>query len=111
MRQFGELEAAIMDRLWERRRPALVREIVDDLHEDRPLAYTTVMTAMENLRARMLDLANQDARGRGHRRVSQCDHRRHQPDPAPRAGRSGVKNAPPRQRGDVDFRDARSSSE
>ena len=49
MRRFGELEAVIMDRLWERRRPALVREIVDDLHEDRPLAYTTVMTVMENL--------------------------------------------------------------
>jgi predicted transcriptional regulator len=49
MRQFGELEAVIMDRLWERGQPALVREIVDDLHDDRPLAYTTVMTVMENL--------------------------------------------------------------
>ena len=49
MRRFGELEAVIMDRLWERRRPALVRELVDDLHDDRPLAYTTVMTVMENL--------------------------------------------------------------
>ena len=49
MRQFGELEAVIMDRLWERGRPALVREIVDDLRPDRPLAYTTVMTVMENL--------------------------------------------------------------
>jgi predicted transcriptional regulator len=49
MRQFGELEAVIMDRLWERRRPALVRELADDLREDRPLAYTTVMTVMENL--------------------------------------------------------------
>jgi predicted transcriptional regulator len=49
MRQFGELEAVIMDRLWERERPALVREIVDDLQGDRPLAYTTVMTVMENL--------------------------------------------------------------
>ena len=28
---------------------ALVREVVDDLHADRPLAYTTVMTVMENL--------------------------------------------------------------
>ena len=28
---------------------ALVREMVDDLHDDRPLAYTTVMTVMENL--------------------------------------------------------------
>jgi predicted transcriptional regulator len=49
MRQFGELEAVIMDRLWQWGRPALVREVVDDLHEDRPLAYTTVMTVMENL--------------------------------------------------------------
>jgi predicted transcriptional regulator len=49
MRRFGELEAAIMDRLWERGSPALVREILDDLREDRPLAYTTVMTVMDNL--------------------------------------------------------------
>src|SRR5690348_13756438 len=49
MRQFGELEAVIMDRLWEWGRPALVREVVDDLRRDRQLAYTTVMTVMENL--------------------------------------------------------------
>jgi predicted transcriptional regulator len=49
MRRFGELEAVIMDRLWERGRPMLVREMVDMLHDDRALAYTTVMTVMENL--------------------------------------------------------------
>ena len=49
MRRFGELEAVIMDRLWERGRPTLVREIVEDLREDRGLAYTTVMTVMDNL--------------------------------------------------------------
>ena len=49
MRRFGELEAVIMDRLWEWERPVLVREMVDALHDDRPLAYTTVMTVMENL--------------------------------------------------------------
>jgi predicted transcriptional regulator len=49
MRQFGELEAVIMDRVWEGGRPTLVREVVDDLRKDRPLAYTTVMTVMENL--------------------------------------------------------------
>ena len=49
MRQFGELEAVIMDRLWAWGRPALVREVVDDLNQDRSLAYTTVMTVMENL--------------------------------------------------------------
>jgi predicted transcriptional regulator len=49
MRQFGELEAVIMDRLWEWGRPVLVREVVDDLSRDRSIAYTTVMTVMENL--------------------------------------------------------------
>jgi predicted transcriptional regulator len=49
MRRFGELEAVIMDRLWKRGRPALVREILDDLSEDRVIAYTTVMTVMDNL--------------------------------------------------------------
>jgi predicted transcriptional regulator len=38
-----------MDRLWDRGHPALVREIVEDLREDRALAYTTVMTVMDNL--------------------------------------------------------------
>ena len=49
MRRFGELEAVIMDRLWDKGRPMLVREMVDDMRDDRPLAYTTVMTVMENL--------------------------------------------------------------
>src|SRR5260370_6866644 len=49
MRRFGELEAVIMDRLWEWGRPVLVREVVDALRDDRALAYTTVMTVMENL--------------------------------------------------------------
>src|SRR6266851_4376915 len=49
MRRFGELEAVIMDRLWEWGRPVLVREVVDDLRDERGPAYTTVMTVMENL--------------------------------------------------------------
>jgi predicted transcriptional regulator len=49
MRRFGELEAVIMDRLWQRGSPALVRDVVEDLQPDRALAYTTVMTVMENL--------------------------------------------------------------
>src|ERR1700745_879765 len=38
-----------MYRWWEWERPVLVREMVDALHDDRALAYTTVMTVMENL--------------------------------------------------------------
>ena len=49
MRQFGELEAVIMNRLWARDRPTLVREMMDDLQKDRQIAYTTVMTVMDNL--------------------------------------------------------------
>jgi len=49
MRRLGELEAVIMDRLWQWGRPVLVREMVEDLRGERPLAYTTVMTVMENL--------------------------------------------------------------
>src|SRR5579859_973336 len=49
MRRFGDLEAVIMDRLWEQGRPMLVREMVEALRGDRTLAYTTVMTVMENL--------------------------------------------------------------
>jgi predicted transcriptional regulator len=49
MRQFGELEAVIMNRLWAWGRPTLVREMVDDLQKDRQIAYTTVMTVMDNL--------------------------------------------------------------
>jgi predicted transcriptional regulator len=49
MRRFGELEAVIMEKLWERGHPALVRDVLDDLRGDRDLAYTTVMTVMDNL--------------------------------------------------------------
>ncbi|WP_411284010.1 BlaI/MecI/CopY family transcriptional regulator [Lapillicoccus sp.] len=48
-RQLGELEAVVMDRLWTWERPTTVREVLDDLIEDRKLAYTTVMTVMDNL--------------------------------------------------------------
>jgi len=49
LRQFGELEAVIMDRLWARQRPTLVREILDELTPERPLAYTTVLSVMDKL--------------------------------------------------------------
>ncbi|GAB2625318.1 BlaI/MecI/CopY family transcriptional regulator [Streptomyces capparidis] len=44
MRRLGDLEAEIMDRLWRWRRPATVREVVDDINRTRPVAYTTVLT-------------------------------------------------------------------
>ncbi len=38
-----------MARLWEWDRPASVREVLEDLNDERPLAYTTIMTVMDNL--------------------------------------------------------------
>ncbi|WP_026930101.1 BlaI/MecI/CopY family transcriptional regulator [Glycomyces tenuis] len=49
MRQFGELEAVVMDRLWALGRPATVREVLTGLDRDPVPAYTTVMTIMDNL--------------------------------------------------------------
>lgn len=49
MRQFGQLEAVVMQRLWKWDRPVAVREVLEDLQKDRRIAYTTVMTVMDNL--------------------------------------------------------------
>ena len=38
-----------MDRLWAWSHPVSVREVLEDLIHDRKLAYTTVMTVMDNL--------------------------------------------------------------
>ena len=49
MRGFGDLEAAIMDRLWSSDRPATGRQVLESLRPERDIAYTTVTTVMENL--------------------------------------------------------------
>src|SRR5438309_10392402 len=49
VRGFGELEAAIMDRVWSAGRPVLVREIHDRLRPEREPAYNTVLTVVEIL--------------------------------------------------------------
>ena len=49
VRGFGELEAAIMDRIWAAGRPVRVREIHDWLRPEREPAYNTVLTVVEIL--------------------------------------------------------------
>ncbi len=49
MREFGELESAIMDVVWAGDRAYLVREVRERLSYNRPVAYTTVMTVMNIL--------------------------------------------------------------
>jgi predicted transcriptional regulator len=49
VRGFGELEAVVMDRLWNRGAVCTVRDIFDELAADRTIAYTTVLSTMDNL--------------------------------------------------------------
>lgn len=49
MKQLGRLEAVVMQRLWDWDRPVSVRAVVEDLHKERRIAYTTVMTVLDNL--------------------------------------------------------------
>jgi predicted transcriptional regulator len=49
VRGFGDLEAVIMDHLWSRSEPVTVRDIHTELSRHRQIAYTTVLTVMDNL--------------------------------------------------------------
>lgn len=49
MQGLGELEAAVMDVLWRSDGPRSVREVLDEINRSRQLAYTTVMTVLDNL--------------------------------------------------------------
>lgn len=49
VRGFGELEAVVIDRIWDRDGATSVREIFDELAAQREIAYTTVMSTMDNL--------------------------------------------------------------
>ncbi len=49
VRGFGELESAIMDMLWSSAQTATVRDVLEKLRGSRQIAYTTVMTVMDNL--------------------------------------------------------------
>jgi predicted transcriptional regulator len=49
VRGFGDLEAVVMQRVWDHGGPVTVREIFDELSKTRPIAYTTVMSTMDNL--------------------------------------------------------------
>ena len=62
MREFGELEMAIMDVMWSAEGPFAVREVRDRLHYGRPVAYTTVMTVMDILHRKGVLRRDKDGR-------------------------------------------------
>jgi predicted transcriptional regulator len=49
MKNMGDLESAVMNILWAQSGPATVREVLATMDREPPLAYTTVMTVMDNL--------------------------------------------------------------
>ena len=51
-----------MERLWSWGHPALVREVLEDLQRERVIAYTTVMTVMENLARKGFLVRERDGR-------------------------------------------------
>ncbi len=62
MRQLGQLETEVMNRVWSWGRPVLVREVLEDLQQDRSIAYTTVMTVMDNLHSKALLVREREGR-------------------------------------------------
>lgn len=52
VRRFGELEAAVMDRIWRAGEALTVRDVHEELKAQRTLAYTTVLTVMDKLHAK-----------------------------------------------------------
>jgi predicted transcriptional regulator len=49
MQGLGELEAAVMNVLWGAVQPLKVRDVLERLDTGKQLAYTTVMTVLDNL--------------------------------------------------------------
>jgi predicted transcriptional regulator len=73
VRGFGELEAAIMDRIWSAGQPLLVRDVHKTLRPER--AYNTVLTVVEILYRKGWLAREKDGRAyRYHATVSREDY-------------------------------------
>jgi predicted transcriptional regulator len=67
-RMLGNLERAVMERLWSASEPQTVRQVYRDLSSQRELAYNTVMTVLCRLTDKGLAVRSRD--GRAHRYVA-----------------------------------------
>jgi predicted transcriptional regulator len=65
VRGFGDLETEIMHRVWDHEAAVTVRELFDELRKQRPIAYTTVMSTMDNLHRK--GWLNRDKDGKAYR--------------------------------------------
>ena len=61
---FGSLETQVMNEVWKHKEPVKVRDIYEQLKKERKIAYTSVMTTMNNLYDKgILDRDVQKGRG------------------------------------------------
>lgn len=52
VKSLGQLEAVVMQRLWDASEALPVRAVLEDLQREREIAYTTVMTVLDNLHSK-----------------------------------------------------------
>src|SRR5512132_1103428 len=64
-----------MQRLWAADQPASVRDVVEDLRREREIAYTTVLTVLDNLRRKEMVSRTKDGRAYRYRpRLTREEH-------------------------------------
>ncbi|MBI1388226.1 MAG: MarR family transcriptional regulator [bacterium] len=71
VRPMGELETLVMKEVWKRGR-ATVHDVRDALQQQRPMAYTTVLTTLRNLEKK--GYLHHEAEGRMHVYIPVVDH-------------------------------------
>lgn len=75
MRVFGDLEAQVMDRMWAAGGSGTVRDVLEQLQADREIAYTTVLSTMDNLYRKGHLTREKD--GKAHRYRTAVSHAEH----------------------------------
>jgi predicted transcriptional regulator len=73
VRGFGDLEAVVMDQVWSRPGPVTVRDICTKLRRERVIAYTTVMSTMDNLHRKGLLAREKDGKAYRYTAVTSRD--------------------------------------
>jgi len=75
VKRLGTLEAVVMERLWTADGPVSVRSVLEQLTEEREIAYTTVMTVLDNLHSK--GFASRAKDGRAYRYCAAVSREEH----------------------------------
>ena len=75
VRVFGELETVVMARLWDLDGQGTVRDVLEKIQLEREIAYTTVLSTMENLYRK--GHLTRDREGKAYRYRTALSHAEH----------------------------------